>query len=29
MLNDPEGFYFNVHSVNNPGGVARGQLVLQ
>jgi hypothetical protein len=29
ILNDPAGFYFNVHSVNNPGGVARGQLVLQ
>ena len=27
MLNDPAGFYFNVHSVLNPGGVARGQLV--
>jgi hypothetical protein len=26
MLNDPAGFYFNVHSTNNPGGVARGQL---
>ena len=27
MLNDPAGFYFNVHSTLNPGGVARGQLV--
>lgn len=27
MLNDPAGFYFNVHSTVNPGGVARGQLV--
>jgi hypothetical protein len=26
MLNDPAGFYFNVHSTLNPGGVARGQL---
>ena len=27
MLNDPAGFYFNVHSTNNTGGVARGQLI--
>jgi hypothetical protein len=27
MLNDPAGFYFNVHSASNPGGFARGQLV--
>lgn len=27
MLVDPAGFYFNVHSTTNPGGVARGQLV--
>jgi hypothetical protein len=27
MLNDPAGFYFNVHSALNPGGFARGQLV--
>lgn len=27
MLNDPAGFYFNVHSTSNPGGFARGQLV--
>ena len=26
MLNNPAGFYFNVHSAINPGGVARGQL---
>jgi hypothetical protein len=26
MLNDSPGFYFNVHSTVNPGGVARGQL---
>lgn len=26
MLNDPAGFYFNVHSTLNPGGFARGQL---
>jgi hypothetical protein len=27
ILNNPAGFYFNVHSPLNPGGVARGQLV--
>lgn len=27
MLNDPAGFYFNVHSTLNPGGFARGQLI--
>jgi len=27
ILNNPAGFYFNVHSTANPGGVARGQLV--
>ncbi len=27
ILNNPAGFYFNVHSAQNPGGVARGQLV--
>ena len=27
MLNNPGGFYFNVHSTQNPGGFARGQLV--
>ncbi len=27
ILNNPAGFYFNVHSTQNPGGVARGQLV--
>ena len=26
ILNDSSGFYFNVHSTNNPGGVARGVL---
>jgi hypothetical protein len=26
MLNNPAGFYFNVHSTLNPGGAARGQL---
>jgi hypothetical protein len=29
ILNNPAGFYFNVHSTLNPGGVARGQLVRQ
>jgi hypothetical protein len=27
IVNNPAGFYFNVHSTLNPGGVARGQLV--
>lgn len=27
ILTNPAGFYFNVHSTANPGGVARGQLV--
>ena len=27
ILTNPAGFYFNVHSTLNPGGVARGQLV--
>lgn len=26
ILSNPAGFYFNVHSTQNPGGVARGQL---
>jgi hypothetical protein len=26
IVNNPAGFYFNVHSPLNPGGVARGQL---
>jgi hypothetical protein len=26
ILNNPAGFYFNVHTALNPGGVARGQL---
>ena len=29
FINDPAGFYFNVHSSLNPAGVARGQLVRQ
>jgi hypothetical protein len=29
MINNPAGFYFNVHSANNPAGVVRGQLVKQ
>lgn len=29
IINNPGNFYFNVHSVLNPGGVARGQLVRQ
>jgi hypothetical protein len=27
MLNDPQGFYFNVHTTANTAGAARGQLV--
>ncbi|HEY7290625.1 MAG TPA: CHRD domain-containing protein [Vicinamibacterales bacterium] len=27
IINNPSGFYFNVHSTLNPAGVARGQLV--
>lgn len=27
IITNPAGFYFNVHSTLNPGGVARGQLV--
>jgi hypothetical protein len=27
IINNPAGFYFNVHSTLNPGGVARGVLV--
>jgi hypothetical protein len=27
LMNNPAGFYFNVHTVQNPGGVMRGQLV--
>jgi hypothetical protein len=26
IMNNPAGYYFNVHSSINPGGVARGQL---
>ena len=26
MLANPSGYYFNVHSTANPGGVARGTL---
>jgi hypothetical protein len=26
ILNNPAGFYFNIHTTLNPGGVARGQL---
>src|SRR5262249_60282161 len=29
ILANPAGFYFNVHSNLNPGGVVRGQLVRQ
>jgi hypothetical protein len=29
IIDNPAGFYFNVHSSLNPGGVARGQLVKQ
>ena len=27
IVNNPAGFYFNIHTPANPGGVARGQLV--
>jgi hypothetical protein len=27
IINNPAGFYFNVHTAANPGGVMRGQLV--
>ena len=27
IINNPAGFYFNVHTQQNPGGVMRGQLV--
>jgi hypothetical protein len=29
IMNNPAGFYFNVHTALNPGGVMRGQLVRQ
>jgi len=29
IIADPNGFYFNVHSVLNPGGAVRAQLVRQ
>jgi len=29
IINNPAGFYFNVHTALNPGGVMRGQLVKQ
>lgn len=29
IIGNPAGFYFNVHSTMNPGGVVRGQLVRQ
>lgn len=29
ILDNPAGFYFNVHTTLNPGGVMRGQLVKQ
>jgi len=29
LLANPSGFYFNIHSTLNPGGVVRGQLVVQ
>ena len=29
MINNPNGFYFNVHTPTNPGGAVRGPLVKQ
>jgi len=29
IINDPNGFYFNVHTAVNPGGAVRAQLVRQ
>ena len=29
IIANPAGFYFNIHSALHPGGVVRGQLVLQ
>lgn len=29
IINNPAGFYFNVHTTLNPGGAVRGQLVRQ
>jgi hypothetical protein len=29
IINNPSGYYFNIHTGANPGGVARGQLVKQ
>lgn len=29
ILTNPAGFYFNIHTAANPGGVMRGQLVKQ
>ena len=28
IVNNPAAYYFNIHTPTNPGGVARGQLVL-